>query len=54
MTSNKSNMQSQYSPISRLIQIGRKKTYITINDILEFFPDAEKKMLNNLKKHLQR
>lgn len=42
MTSNKSNMQSQYSPISRLIQIGRKKTYITINDILEFFPDAEK------------
>ena len=42
MTSNKSNMQSQYSPISRLIQIGRKKTYVTINDILEFFPDAEK------------
>jgi RNA polymerase primary sigma factor len=29
------------SPIARLIQLGRKKTFLTINDILKFFPDAE-------------
>ena len=27
--------------IARLIEIGRKKTYVTFNDILKFFPDAE-------------
>ena len=31
----------KYSPIARLIQLGRKKSFVTINDILEFFPDAE-------------
>ena len=41
MTNNKSNALNQTSPISRLIQIGRKKSFVTINDILEFFPDAE-------------
>ncbi len=41
MTNNKSNAVNQTSPISRLIQIGRKKSFVTINDILEFFPDAE-------------
>ncbi|MDY6868618.1 MAG: RNA polymerase sigma factor region1.1 domain-containing protein, partial [Chloroflexota bacterium] len=29
------------SSIARLIQLGRKKTFLTINDILKFFPDAE-------------
>ncbi len=29
------------SPIAALIQIGRTKTYVTINDILKVFPDAE-------------
>jgi RNA polymerase primary sigma factor len=41
LTNNKSNPVTQTSPISRLIQIGRKKSFVTINDILEFFPDAE-------------
>ena len=31
-----------YAPISRLIQLGRKKTYVTIDDILNFFPEAER------------
>ncbi len=40
-TSEKSNVGQSVSPISRLIQLGRKKSFVTINDILEFFPDAE-------------
>jgi RNA polymerase primary sigma factor len=40
-TDEKSNAFNKISPISRLIQLGRKKTFVTINDILEFFPDAE-------------
>lgn len=31
----------EYSALSRLIELGRKKTYITIDDILRFFPEAE-------------
>ena len=41
ITEDQSNIVKQISPISRLIQIGRKKSFVTINDILEFFPDAE-------------
>ena len=41
ITNGKSNRVSEISPISRLIQIGRKKAFVTINDILQFFPDAE-------------
>jgi RNA polymerase primary sigma factor len=41
LTDDTSNVLNQISPISRLIQIGRKKSFVTINDILEFFPDAE-------------
>ena len=37
----KTNGGRKYSPIARLIQLGRKKSFVTINDILEFFPDAE-------------
>lgn len=39
--STNSNGGKQVSPIARLIQIGRKKSFVTINDILQFFPDAE-------------
>ena len=28
-------------PIARLIELGRQKSYVTIDDILHFFPDAE-------------
>jgi RNA polymerase primary sigma factor len=31
----------QFSSISKLIELGRQKSFITINDILHFFPDAE-------------
>jgi len=37
----KSDGGSSISPIARLIQIGRKKSFVTINDILQFFPKAE-------------
>lgn len=30
-----------YPAIARLIELGRQKTYITIDDILHFFPEAE-------------
>jgi len=35
-------VDEEYSPIARLIELGRQKKYITIDDILHFFPDAEK------------
>jgi RNA polymerase primary sigma factor len=41
MMSAKSNGKNGTSPIARLIQLGRTKTYVTIDDILEFFPNAE-------------
>lgn len=31
----------EYPAIARLLELGRQKTYITIDDILHFFPDAE-------------
>ncbi|MBN2256540.1 MAG: sigma-70 family RNA polymerase sigma factor [Anaerolineaceae bacterium] len=31
----------EYSPIARLIDLGRQKSFVTIDDILHFFPDAE-------------
>jgi len=37
----KSNGNKKISSIARLIQIGRNKSFVTINDILEYFPDAE-------------
>ena len=37
----KSNGKKKISSIARLIQIGRTKTFVTIDDILEYFPDAE-------------
>jgi len=41
MVNDKSNSGLNLSPIAKLIQIGRKKSYVTITDILKFFPDAE-------------
>ena len=35
-------MDEEYSPIARLIELGRQKKYVTIDDILHFFPEAEK------------
>jgi RNA polymerase primary sigma factor len=35
-------VDEEYSPIARLIELGRKKKYVTIEDILRFFPEAEK------------
>lgn len=34
--------QVEYSPIARLIELGRQKSYVTIDDILNFFPEAER------------
>jgi RNA polymerase primary sigma factor len=33
--------QESHPAIARLIELGRQKTYVTIDDILGFFPDAE-------------
>jgi len=41
MTSEKSNGGKNTSPLARLIQIGRNKSFVTIDDILLFFPNAE-------------
>jgi RNA polymerase primary sigma factor len=31
----------EYSAIARLLELGRQKSYVTIDDILHFFPEAE-------------
>jgi len=46
MAKNKINViddeeETEYSSIARLIELGHQKSYITIDDILHFFPDAE-------------
>ncbi|MBN2389064.1 MAG: sigma-70 family RNA polymerase sigma factor [Anaerolineales bacterium] len=33
--------EEEYSAIARLIEMGRQKSYVTIDDILHFFPEAE-------------
>jgi RNA polymerase primary sigma factor len=33
--------EEEYPVIARLIEMGRKKSYVTIDDILHFFPEAE-------------
>jgi RNA polymerase primary sigma factor len=33
--------EEEYPAIARLVELGRQKTYVTIDDILHFFPDAE-------------
>lgn len=33
--------EEEYGPLSRLIDLGRQKSFVTIEDILLFFPDAE-------------
>lgn len=33
--------EEEYSPIARMIELGRQKTFITLDDILHFFPEAE-------------
>jgi RNA polymerase primary sigma factor len=35
-------VNEEYSPIARLIELGRQKKYVTIDDILHFLPEAEK------------
>jgi RNA polymerase primary sigma factor len=37
-------VEEEYSPISRLIELGRRKKYVTFDDILNFFPEAEKQI----------
>ena len=33
--------EEEYPAIARLIELGRQKSYVTIDDILHFFPEAE-------------
>ncbi len=41
MLNEKSGTVNNSSPIAQLVQIGREKSFVTINDILQFFPEAE-------------
>ena len=36
------DVEEEYSPAARLIELGRRKKYVTIDDILHVFPEAEK------------
>ena len=36
------NEDGDFSPVARLIALGREKTYVTIDDILQIFPEAER------------
>ena len=38
------NQDGSYAPIARLIELGREKKYVTIDDILNFFPEAEREV----------
>ena len=42
--------EEEYPAIARLIELGRQKSYVTLDDILHFFPEAEQ-MWNNWKRH---
>jgi RNA polymerase primary sigma factor len=33
--------EEEYPAIARLIELGRQKSYVTLDDILHFFPEAE-------------
>ncbi|MBI9047704.1 MAG: RNA polymerase sigma factor region1.1 domain-containing protein, partial [Anaerolineaceae bacterium] len=33
--------EDEYPAIARLVEIGRQKSYVTIDDVLHFFPEAE-------------
>ena len=49
MAKNKINVvddeeEVEYSSIARLIELGHQKSYVTIDDILHFFPDAEQEV----------
>ena len=35
-------VDEEYSPVARLIELGRQKKYVTIDDILHVLPEAEK------------
>ena len=35
-------LEEEYSPITRLVELGRQKKYISIDDILQVLPEAEK------------
>jgi len=41
VTDTGANTEKTPSPIARLIQLGRKKSFVTIHDIQQFFPKAE-------------
>ena len=38
------NPDEASSPIARLVQIGREKSYVTLDDILRYFPKPEQDM----------
>ena len=33
--------EEEFPAIARLVELGRKKSYVTLDDILHFFPEAE-------------
>ena len=38
----KAQAPHEYSPIARLFQLGREKTYVTYADILQYIPEPER------------
>ena len=38
------HFKEDYSPLARLVQLGREKKYITLDDILVFFPKPEQNL----------
>ena len=41
MTNVKPKNTKKVSPIAGLIRVGREKSYVTLHDILQFFPNPE-------------
>lgn len=38
------SLKEDYSPLAHLVQLGREKSYITLDDILVFFPKPEQNL----------
>jgi len=38
----KAEAETKYSPIARIFRLGRKKSYVTYEDILRFIPKPER------------
>ena len=42
------HLEEDFSPVAQLVELGRRQGYVTIDDVLKFFPEAEKVKLSTI------